>query len=151
MLLLSLTLILSTPADSARCGPDASARVDAASDLIDQAFDADPIDKAAVLERARILLERTLEDEPDCRAAVKLKAHADGLHQDMEALSSAAAQEAVLVRAADTVTVWESGGVTDPDALQALRFQLAALHQLRPDDARVTDLNDRARALGVTP
>jgi hypothetical protein len=151
MHLLGLFLLLSAQADAARCSAAATARVDAAEDLLAQAYDAAPIDKAAILERSLILLERTLDDEPACKAAQKLKAHADTLHDDFEALSTAAALEQAIRDAEARVADAEDRGLADPEDLQTLRFHLKALSQLLPGDDRVDGLMTRAAALQVQP
>ena len=151
MSLLGLFLLLHSPAEAGRCGPDATLRVDAARDLYEEAYEAAPIDKAALLERTLILLERTLEDEPGCKAAQKLLKRVDAVQADMEALSTAAALEQALLDAGERVADYEQGGVTDPEALQTLRFHLQALGQLLPDDERVLGLQARAAALQVQP
>jgi len=146
-ILLSLAL-LGAPSFAAPCSETAAVRVDSAKGLLREAHDAPAVDKAALVERARILLERTLDDDPSCRRAEKLKDHADGLAEDVQALSTAAAREGVLARAAETLDVLEAEGVEDPLDVEALRFQLAALDEVMPDDDRVAALSQRAAALG---
>ncbi len=148
MTILIALLWLTGTAEAGGCSADARARVDSAEQLMVEARQAPAVDKAAVLERARILLERTLKDDPNCRSAARLKTKADELKDDMEALSSAAAREEVLARATRYVTAMEENGVTDYASLEALRFQIAALGDYLPDDERVEDLARRAAALG---
>ena len=145
---LLLTALAASPAQARTCTGDATLRVDAARDLIDDAYEADPVDKAPLLTRAVILLERTVDDDAGCAPARKLLSQATRLQADFEALSSAAAQESALVRAEETLTAFETEGVDDAADLEALRFQLAALGQLLPGDARLAPLARRAAALG---
>ncbi len=148
MTILLLLSMLGPPASASDCSETATLRVDAAHELLLDAREAPAIDKAALLERARILLDRTLDEDPTCKSARALKAHADGLVTDVQALSTAAAREEVLARAEESLELLESEGVADPLTLETLRFQLAALGEVMVGDDRVEDLAARAAELG---
>ncbi len=113
-----LTLLAGPTAQAGACDDDAAARVEAADRLVDLAFDAEPVEKAPLLTRAIILLERTLEDAPGCADAEALRTHATKLHRDIEALSTAAALEDALVRVEADLVRFEAEGAT-PDQRDA--------------------------------
>ena len=149
MFLVTPLLLWAHLAQATPCGEAATARTQAASELLAQLADAEAIDKAALLERARILLERTLEEEPGCGDARSLKEKADGLVDEMQARSTLAAMEEALVNADRMLKYMEKKGAGDPSDLEALRFQLAELGRRLPGDERVEALAARAARIKV--
>ena len=149
MILFTQLVLLAHLAQATPCGGTAAARVEAADGLMVQLADAEDIDKAALLERARILLERTLEEEPGCVEAHVLKRKADGLVDEMQARSTLASMEEALARAGRILAEMEKSGIQDSAELEALRFQLAELGQRLPGDERVEGLAARAALIKV--
>jgi ABC-type histidine transport system ATPase subunit len=103
--------------------------------------------KAMQVERARILLERVLSEEPKCGDATTLKKQADRLFEEVEVLSSNAAAEQVLARAERLVASLEGTEKVDPAELQATRFLIAALARRLPTEPKVLLLAERAAVL----
>ncbi len=147
--LLYLFLLGSSQGDEP-CTEIAAARVESAQGLVEESAEAPAIDRAAILERARILLERTLDEDPACQAASDLKIRADQLFEETEPLSSAAAMEETLHRASRRVAEMEQNGATAAD-LEALRFQVAALVDRLPGDVRALELARRAAEIRPSP
>jgi len=146
MFLLVLPVAVAKPCDDA-----AQARVEAAQGLIDSLHKSHERDRAAVLERARILLERTLEAAPGCKAAHTLQQRADNMVGEVEAVSTRAALEEILADATRYVDTYEKEGVKNVADLEALRFQIAGLKDRLPGDERVDALAARAAALQGNP
>jgi hypothetical protein len=142
MFLLVLPVAASSPCDDA-----AQARVEVAQGLIDSLEKTSARDRAAVLERARILLERTIEQAPGCESARTLLDQAEAIVEEVAAVSSSAALEEILADATRYVEAYEKEGVKDPTDLEALRFQIAGLKDRLPGDERVDALAARAAAL----
>ena len=145
--LLVMSLVFSSSALADTCDETALTRVEAADQLISTARTATALDQAPLLERAQILLEKTLEDDPSCDQAQTLLSLTETLKPEFQANSAAAAVDAIIVRAADTLTILERDGVTNPEVLETLRFQLAALARELGDTERVNSLTERAAAL----
>ena len=150
MPLLLYLLLLGTSQGEEPCTEIATARVASAHGLLEASVETAVIDRAAILERARVLLERTLEEDPTCEAATDLKHRADQLFEEAEPLSTAAAVEETLHRATRAAEQMEQNGTTPPE-LEALRFQVAALVDRLPGDVRALDLARRVAAIRPSP
>jgi hypothetical protein len=146
-----LSLFLSFPVQADTCDETAEVRVEAADQLIVDARVAEAIDQAPLLERAQILLENTLEADPSCEPARALLALIETLEPEFRANSAAAAVDVVLSRAGEILLSLETEGVSNPDVLETLRFQLAALDRELGENELLDSLTERAAALSSTP
>lgn len=151
MPMMAMFLLVWPIAASSPCDDAAQVRVEAAQGLIDSLEKTHERDRAAVLERARILLERTIEQAPGCTAAHTLQKQANALVGEVGAVSTRAALEEILVDATRYVEAYEKEGVKNAADLEALRFQIAGLRDRLPGDERVDALATRAAALEGKP
>ena len=149
MPMMAMFLGMLSVAAAAPCDEAAQARTEAAEALIEGLDETPALDRAAVLERARILLERTVRDAPRCKAAHALQKRADSLVAEMSEVSTEAALEQTLTDTTRIVTIYEKEGVRDPADIEALRFKIAALENRLAGDERVVALAVRAAALQV--
>jgi len=122
-----------------------------AEGLIEGLDEAPALERAAVLERARILLEKTVRDAPGCTGAQVLKNRADSLVAETAGVSTQAALEQTLSDTTRIVADYEKEGVADAADIEALRFKIAALERRLDGDERVKALAVRAAGLQVKP
>ncbi len=142
------SFLLSGPAQADDCSQAALARIASAQTLLEQSLSTEDIDRSATVERARILLERTMEDDPGCRDARSLHRKASRMLRAAEPISQAASLEAALMHALERVEALEQAPEPARDEIEVLRFMLAELGRLYPeDDERITALVRRVHAL----
>ncbi len=100
-----------------------------------------------MVERARILLERTSEEDADCKTAKKLHKQATKMLKAAEPISQAASLEDALIHALERVEALEQAEQPDPGEVEVVRFMLAELGRHYPDDERVDALVRRTLAV----
>lgn len=145
---LILTLAMALPAQAGRCSETSLARIQSAQALLATVPQTPAIDQAGVVERARILLEKVVDDEPRCKDAWVVKAEADGTVLTVTPISREANLEEAVAEATARVEEMEKANPRDPEDLEVLRFFLADLEKAAPEDQRVKALASRAAVLG---
>lgn len=146
---LALMVFLSLPsAHAGKCSETALLRIEAAKSLLAQVPSTPAIDQSSVVERARILLEKVVDEEPRCKDAWVIKAEADGEVLTLTPVSRDANLEAAIAEAGSRLAELEAMSPRNAEQLEALRFFLHDLSSVAPDDKRVQDLASRAARLG---
>jgi hypothetical protein len=133
-------LLALAPVHADACKPISVQRVASAQALLDQSLEAEAIDRASVVERARILLERTMDDDGGCKDAKQLHKQASKMLKAAEPISQAASLEDALMHALERVEALEQATQADPGEIEVVRFMLAELGRHYPDDERVDAL-----------
>ena len=128
------------PAQADACTPISVQRIASAQVLLDRSLEAEAIDRASIVERARILLERTQEDDAGCKAAKSLHKQASKMLKAAEPISMAASLDDALMHALERVEALEQASEPDPGEVEVVRFMLAELGNHYPDDERVDAL-----------
>jgi hypothetical protein len=113
----------------------ASARV-----LLDQSLETAAVDRSSIVERARILLERTSEEDPACKAAKSMHKQATRMLREAEPISLAASADDALMHALVRVEALEQAATPDREEIETVRFMLAELTGHFPGDERVDAL-----------
>ena len=144
-LLAALTIL---PAHAGKCSVTALARIEAATALLAQVPSTPEIDQSSVVERARILLEKVVKEEPRCKDAWVIKSEADGTVLTLTPVSRDANLEAAVTEATERVVALEGASPPNPEHLEALRFFLHDLESIAPEDTRIKSLASRAAKLG---
>jgi hypothetical protein len=142
--LLLVPMLALAPAQADACEPLSVQRITSAQALLDQSLEAEAIDRASFVERARILLEHTQEDDAGCKAAKSLHKQATKMLKAAEPISQAASLEDALMHALERVEALERAAEPDPGEIEVVRFMLAELGNHYPDDERVDALVRRA-------
>ncbi len=145
--LLLVPLLALSPAKADPCNAASVQRIASAEALLDQSLEVEAIDRASMVERARILLERTQEDDADCKDAKKLHKQATRMLKAAEPISMAASLEDALVHALERVEALEQAVEPDPTEVEVVRFMLAELGNHYPGDERVDALVRRTVAV----
>jgi hypothetical protein len=145
--LLLVPLLALAPADAGDCKPLSVQRIAAAQALLDQSLEAEAIDRASVVERSRILLERVQEEDKACRDAKKLHRQATRMLEAAEPISQAASLEDALIHALERVEALEQAEHPERGEIEVVRFMLAELGNHYPDDERVDALVRRTLAV----
>ena len=145
--LLLVPLLALAPVQAADCFPLSADRIASAEALLDESLEAEAIDRASIVERARILLERTQEDDADCKDAKKLHKHATRMLKAAEPISMAASLEDALMHALERVETLEQAEEPEPAEIEVVRFMLAELGNHYPGDERIDALVRRTVAV----
>ncbi len=145
--LLLVPLLALTPAHADACKPISVQRIASAQALLDQSLEAEAIDRASMVERARILLERTSQDDTGCKTAKSLHKQAGKMLAAAEPISVAASLDDALMHALERVEALELAAEPDRGEVEVVRFMLAALGSYYPDDERVDALVRRVIAV----
>jgi len=148
ILLFAVFLVQGAAHAGSTCNSISVARMESAQALLEGLKDVPDSRKAMQVERARILLEKTLKEDAACEPAKTLRGQADRIFVEIEHLSSDAAAEETLLRATSLVQALEAATEWDPAEVQATRFLIAALADRLPGDVRVPALAKRAANLG---
>lgn len=138
--LLLVPLLALAPAQADACKPISVQRIASAQALLDQSLEVEAIDRASMVERARILLERTSEDDAGCKSAKSLHKQAGKMLKAAEPISMAASLEDALMHALERVEALEQAAEPDHGEIEVVRFMLAELGNHYPDDERVDAL-----------
>jgi hypothetical protein len=142
-----LLLLAPSPARAAGCTEMGLARVESARLLLAEAPEVPDIDRASLVERAIILLERTLEAEASCADARSVLKDAQKLLKKVTPVSVAADFEAAVAQASARLQDAEASHPRDPEEIETLRFMIASLLDIKPQDTRLLALARRAAAL----
>ena len=142
-----VSLLALAPARADTCKPISVQRIASAQALLDQSVEVEAIDRSSMVERARILLERTQDDDPGCKTAKSLHKHATKMLRAAEPVSMAASLEDALMHALERVEALEQAEQPDPGEIEVVRFMLAELGNHYPDDERVEALVRRTVAV----
>ncbi len=145
--LLLVPLLALAPVQAADCFPLSADRIASAEALLDESLEAEAIDRASIVERARILLERVQDEDPGCKTAKSLHKQATKMLKAAEPVSQAASLEDALMHALERVEALEQAEQPDPAEIEVVRFMLAELGNHYPDDERVDALVRRAVAV----
>lgn len=145
--LLLVHLLALSPVQADSCKPLSVQRIASAQALLDQSLEAEAIDRAATVERARILLERTQDEDGACKAAKALHRQASKMLKAAEPIAQAASLEEALIHALERVEALELASPADPGEIEVVRFMLAELGNHYPDDERVDALVRRTLAV----
>jgi hypothetical protein len=145
--LILVPLLAMSPVDAGACKPLSVQRIASAEALLQQSLEAEAIDRASVVERARILLERVEEEDQACGDAKKLHKHATKMLKAAEPISQAASLDDALMHALERVEALEQAEQADPGEIEVVRFMLAELGNHYPDDERVDALVRRTLAV----
>ena len=145
--LLLVSLLALSPARADSCNPMSVQRIASAEALLVQSLEADAIDRASFIERARILLERTQDDDTDCKAAKSLHKQATRMLKAAEPISQAASLDDALMHALERVEELEQAEDADPAEIEVVRFMLAELGNHYQDDERIDALVRRTVAV----
>jgi hypothetical protein len=145
---LILVTILSLGAARADTCTDLSEqRLVAARALLDESIETAAIDRSSIVERARILLERTADEDPACKAAKSLHKQASRMLKEAEPISLAASADDALMHALVRVEALEQASTPDREEIETVRFMLAELGSHFPGDERVDALVRRVLAV----
>jgi hypothetical protein len=145
--LLLVPLLALSPAKADSCSTVSVQRIASAEALLDDSLEAEAIDRASIVERARILLERTQEDDADCKDAKQLHKHATRMLKAAEPISMAASLDDALMHALERVESLELAQEPEPAEIEVVRFMLAELGNHYPGDERIDALVRRAVAV----
>jgi len=145
--LLLVPLLALAPAQADACKPISVQRIASAQALLDQSLEVEAIDRAGMVERARILLEKTQEDDVACKAAKSLHKQASKMLKAAEPISAAASLDDALMHALERVESLEHAEQPDPAEIEVVRFMLAELGNHYSDDERVDALVRRVIAV----
>ncbi|MFH1464587.1 MAG: hypothetical protein ABIO70_09375 [Pseudomonadota bacterium] len=148
---LILVAVLSLGAARADTCTDLSEqRLSSARALLDESLDTAntaAIDRSSIVERARILLERTADEDPSCKAAKSMHKQATRMLKEAEPISRAASADDALMHALERVEALEQAASPDREEIETVRFMLAELGSHFPDDERVDALVRRVLAV----
>jgi hypothetical protein len=145
--LLLVTALSLGAARAETCTPLSAQRLTAAEALLDQSLQVEAIDRASLVERARILLERTTEQDPACRSARSLHKQATRMLAEAEEVSRAASADEALIHALERVEALEQAAPAGREEIETVRFMLAELASHFPGDERVDALVRRTLAV----
>ena len=138
IVLFALATAFGAQADT--CKPLTVQRIASAESLMQRSLTAEAIDRASMVERSRILLERSLDDDPACRAVKSAHRCASRMLKAAEPISQAASLDDALMHALERVEALEQAEEPERDEIEVLRFMLAELGRHYPDDERVDAL-----------